>query len=105
MLPLRVHLFRHDCDHALLLLLQNKWPTIIDDGAFIGSGSMLVAPVRIGAGATIGAGSTITENAPDGELSLTRARQTTVAGWKRPAKLDEDEKAAAIDAALKQPKS
>ena len=43
----------------------NKWPTVIDDGAFIGSGSMLVAPVRIGAGATIGAGSTITENAPD----------------------------------------
>jgi bifunctional UDP-N-acetylglucosamine pyrophosphorylase / glucosamine-1-phosphate N-acetyltransferase len=84
---------------------QNKWPTIIDDGAFIGSGSMLVAPVRIGAGATIGAGSTITENAPDGALSLTRAQQTTVTGWKRPAKLDEDEKAAAIDAALKQPKS
>ena len=38
----------------------NKWPTVIEDGAFIGSGSMLVAPVRIGAGATIGAGSTIT---------------------------------------------
>ncbi len=42
----------------------NKWPTAIDDGAFIGSGSMLVAPVRIGAGATIGAGSTITANTP-----------------------------------------
>jgi bifunctional UDP-N-acetylglucosamine pyrophosphorylase/glucosamine-1-phosphate N-acetyltransferase len=40
---------------------QNKWPTVIEDGAFIGSGSMLVAPVRIGAGATIGAGSTITQ--------------------------------------------
>jgi bifunctional UDP-N-acetylglucosamine pyrophosphorylase/glucosamine-1-phosphate N-acetyltransferase len=63
-----------------------------------------VAPVRIGAGATIGAGSTITQNAPSGELTLTRAKQTAVAGWKRPAKLDEDEKAAAIDAALKQPK-
>jgi bifunctional UDP-N-acetylglucosamine pyrophosphorylase/glucosamine-1-phosphate N-acetyltransferase len=84
---------------------QNKWPTVIEDRAFIGSGSMLVAPVRIGAGATIGAGSTITQNAPSGELTLTRAKQTTVAGWKRPAKLDEDEKAAAIDAALKQPKS
>ena len=83
---------------------QNKWPTHIEDGAFIGSGSMLVAPVRVGAGATIGAGSTITQNAPDGELTLTRARQITVAGWKRPNKLDEDKKAAAIDAALKPPK-
>jgi bifunctional UDP-N-acetylglucosamine pyrophosphorylase/glucosamine-1-phosphate N-acetyltransferase len=79
---------------------QNKWPTIIEDGAFIGSGSMLVAPVRIGAGATIGAGSTITQNAPEGELTLTRAKQTTVAGWKRPGKLDEDEKAAAIATAI-----
>jgi bifunctional UDP-N-acetylglucosamine pyrophosphorylase/glucosamine-1-phosphate N-acetyltransferase len=83
---------------------QNKWPTHIEDGAFIGSGSMLVAPVRVGAGATIGAGSTVSQNAPDGELTLTRAKQITVAGWKRPNKLDEDEKAAAIDAALKPPK-
>jgi bifunctional UDP-N-acetylglucosamine pyrophosphorylase/glucosamine-1-phosphate N-acetyltransferase len=83
---------------------QNKWPTLIEDGAFIGSGSMLVAPVRIGAGATIGAGSTITQNAPDGELTLTRAAQTTVAGWQRPTKLDEEEKAAAIDTALRVPK-
>jgi bifunctional UDP-N-acetylglucosamine pyrophosphorylase / glucosamine-1-phosphate N-acetyltransferase len=83
---------------------QNKWPTFIEDGVFIGSGSMLVAPVRIGAGATIGAGSTITQNAPDGELTLTRARQTTVAGWQRPSQLDDEEKAAAIDRALKQPK-
>jgi bifunctional UDP-N-acetylglucosamine pyrophosphorylase/glucosamine-1-phosphate N-acetyltransferase len=80
---------------------QNKWPTLIGDGAFIGSGSMLVAPVSIGAGATIGAGSTITQNAPDGELTLTRPKQTTVAGWKRPRKLDEEEKAAAIAEALK----
>jgi bifunctional UDP-N-acetylglucosamine pyrophosphorylase/glucosamine-1-phosphate N-acetyltransferase len=80
---------------------ENKWPTVIEDRAFIGSGSMLVAPVRIGAGATIGAGSTITQNAPSGELTLTRAKQTTVAGWKRPKKLDDDEKAAAIDGALK----
>ena len=83
---------------------QNKWPTLIEDGAFIGSGSMLVAPVRIGAGATIGAGSTITQNAPEGELTLTRAKQTTVDGWQRPAKLNEEEKAAVIDAALKRPK-
>jgi len=79
---------------------QNKWPTFIEDRAFIGSGSMLVAPVRIGAGATIGAGSTITQNAPGGELTLTRARQTTVTGWKRPAKFSDQDKAAAIDAAL-----
>ncbi|MEP6547950.1 MAG: bifunctional UDP-N-acetylglucosamine diphosphorylase/glucosamine-1-phosphate N-acetyltransferase GlmU [Gammaproteobacteria bacterium] len=82
---------------------HNKWPTVIEDGAFIGSGSMLVAPVRIGAGATIGAGSTITENVPDGELTLTRAKQTTITGWKRPVKHDAADKAAIIDAALKKP--
>jgi len=82
----------------------NKWPTVIEDGAFIGSGSMLVAPVRIGAQSTIGAGSTITQNAADGELTLTRAKQTTVAGWTRPGKLDDAEKEAAIDGALKPPK-
>jgi bifunctional UDP-N-acetylglucosamine pyrophosphorylase / glucosamine-1-phosphate N-acetyltransferase len=82
---------------------QNKWPTIIEEGAFIGSGSMLVAPVRIGAGATIGAGSTVSQDAPGGELTLTRAPQTTVAGWQRPRKLDAEEKAA-IDKARKQPK-
>jgi len=80
----------------------NKWPTLIEDGAFIGSGSMLVAPVRIGAGATIGAGSVITQSAPDGKLTLTRARQATVQDWNRPGKLPEDEKAVAIEEALKQ---
>jgi bifunctional UDP-N-acetylglucosamine pyrophosphorylase / glucosamine-1-phosphate N-acetyltransferase len=79
----------------------NKWPTVIDDGAFIGSGSMLVAPVRIGAGATIGAGSTIGASTPAGKLTLGRSRQTTVDSWTRPRKLDEEEKAAVIDAALK----
>jgi len=64
----------------------NKHRTIIGDHAFIGSGVMLVAPVSIGAGATIGAGSTITKDAPDGELTLERGKQTTVAGWKRPVK-------------------
>ena len=64
----------------------NKSITTIDDGAFIGSGNMLVAPVRIGKGATTGAGSTITKDAPDGQLTLTRARQTTIEGWKRPEK-------------------
>lgn len=64
----------------------NKWQTHIGDGAFIGSGSMLVAPVRIGAGATIGAGSTITRDAPEGQLTLERSKQITVEGWQRPVK-------------------
>lgn len=64
----------------------NKHRTVIEDGAFIGSDSQLVAPVTIGRGATIAAGSTITRDAPAGELSVSRARQTTVHGWKRPKK-------------------
>ena len=68
----------------------NKSTTTIEDGAFIGSGNMLVAPVRIGKGATTGAGSTITKDAPDGQLTLTRARQQTIDGWKRPQKQDKD---------------
>lgn len=64
----------------------NKHQTIIEDGAFIGSDTQLVAPVTIGANATIGAGSTIRKNAPAGELTLTDSRQRTVAGWKRPVK-------------------
>jgi bifunctional UDP-N-acetylglucosamine pyrophosphorylase/glucosamine-1-phosphate N-acetyltransferase len=82
----------------------DKWPTVIEDGAFIGSGSMLVAPVRIGAGATIGAGSTITEFAPGGTLTLTRARQTTVEGWSRPEKAAPADREAAIERALGPPK-
>ena len=64
----------------------NKHRTVIDDGAFIGSNSALVAPVTIGKGATIGAGSTINKDAPAGELTVSRARQTTVKGWQRPKK-------------------
>src|SRR5262249_46896037 len=64
----------------------NKWGTAIGDSAFIGSGVMLVAPIRIGAGATIGAGSTITHDAPDGKLTLERASQRTVEHWQRPKK-------------------
>jgi len=82
----------------------NKWPTAIDDGAFIGSGSMLVAPVRIGAQATIGAGSTISASAPDAKLTLTRPPQVTVAGWERPRKLDPAEYDAAVESAMKSPK-
>jgi len=64
----------------------NKWRTEIGAGAFIGSGSMLVAPVKIGAGATIGAGSTITKDTPDDKLTLERSKQLTLDGWKRPVK-------------------
>ena len=64
----------------------NKHPTIIGDGAFIGSGVELVAPVEIGPGATIGAGSTITKSAPSGELAIERGRQKTIKGWTRPTK-------------------
>jgi bifunctional UDP-N-acetylglucosamine pyrophosphorylase/glucosamine-1-phosphate N-acetyltransferase len=67
----------------------NKHRTVIGDKAFIGSGSMLVAPVEIGAGATIGAGSTITKAAPSGELTLARSKQVTVSGWQRPKKKPE----------------
>jgi bifunctional UDP-N-acetylglucosamine pyrophosphorylase/glucosamine-1-phosphate N-acetyltransferase len=64
----------------------NKFRTEIGDGAFIGSGSMLIAPIKIGANANTGAGSTITKDAPEGKLTLARARQVTIEGWKRPQK-------------------
>ena len=64
----------------------NKWRTEIGDAAFIGSGVMLVAPVKIGHGATIGAGSTITHDAPADKLTLERATQRTVEHWQRPTK-------------------
>lgn len=66
----------------------NKSRTVIGDGAFIGSNSALVAPVEVGAGATIGAGSTVTRSAPEGQLTLARARQQTLPAWQRPAKKD-----------------
>lgn len=69
----------------------NKFRTVIEDNVFIGSDSQLIAPVIIGAGATIAAGSTITKDAPAGELSISRGRQITVKGWKRPVKLAKKE--------------
>lgn len=69
----------------------NKHKTVIGDNAFIGSNSALVAPVSIGDNATIGAGSVIVKDAPAGELSLSRARQLTIAGWKRPVKKKKEE--------------
>ncbi len=64
----------------------NKYRTVIEDEAFIGSDSQLVAPVTVGKGATLGAGTTLTKDAPAGELTLSRARQTTIPGWQRPLK-------------------
>jgi bifunctional UDP-N-acetylglucosamine pyrophosphorylase/glucosamine-1-phosphate N-acetyltransferase len=64
----------------------NKHQTIIKDGAFIGSNTQLIAPVTIGKNATIGAGSTINRDAPDEKLTLSRNKQATLSGWKRPTK-------------------
>lgn len=66
----------------------NKFRTVIEDDAFIGSDSQLVAPVTIGRGATIAAGSTITRDAPADQLTFCRAKeQKSIAGWKRPQKI------------------
>ncbi|MBY4896644.1 bifunctional UDP-N-acetylglucosamine diphosphorylase/glucosamine-1-phosphate N-acetyltransferase GlmU [Cupriavidus sp. AU9028] len=65
----------------------NKHRTVIEDDAFIGSDSQLVAPVTVGRGATLGAGTTLTRDAPAGQLTVSRARQLSVPGWQRPAKL------------------
>ena len=64
----------------------NKFRTIIEDGAFIGSDSQLVAPVTIGKNATIGAGSTITKDSPEHQLTLSRAKQVSISSWQRPVK-------------------
>ena len=64
----------------------NKHLTEIGDGAFIGSDCQLVAPVKVGAGATLGAGTTLGKDAPAGELTITRPKQITITGWKRPVK-------------------
>jgi bifunctional UDP-N-acetylglucosamine pyrophosphorylase/glucosamine-1-phosphate N-acetyltransferase len=60
---------------------QRKYPTIVEDGAFIGSDSQLVAPVRIGRDAYVAAGSSIVEDVPAGALGIARGRQSNVAGW------------------------
>lgn len=64
----------------------NKFRTVVEDDAFIGSDTQLVAPVTVGRGATIGAGSTITKDTPPGGLTLSRAKQLYVPGWQRPLK-------------------
>ncbi|MDA1343086.1 MAG: bifunctional UDP-N-acetylglucosamine diphosphorylase/glucosamine-1-phosphate N-acetyltransferase GlmU [Proteobacteria bacterium] len=64
----------------------NKFRTVIEDGAFIGSDTQLIAPVTIGKNATIGAGSTITKDSPENQLTLSRAKQVSISGWQRPVK-------------------
>lgn len=64
----------------------NKHQTVIGDDVFVGSDTQLVAPVTVAAGSTIGAGSTITKDTPENELTLSRAKQVTLSGWKRPTK-------------------
>jgi len=64
----------------------NKFRTVIEDDVFIGSDTQLVAPVTVGRGATLGAGTTLTRDAPPDQLTVSRAKQITIPGWKRPTK-------------------
>ncbi len=64
----------------------NKFRTVIEDDAFIGSDTQLVAPVTVGRGATLGAGTTLTRDAPPDQLTVSRAKQVSIPGWKRPVK-------------------
>jgi len=64
----------------------NKHRTVIEDDVFIGSDTQLVAPVTVGRGATLGAGTTLTRDAPPEQLTVSRAKQLSIAGWKRPVK-------------------
>jgi bifunctional UDP-N-acetylglucosamine pyrophosphorylase/glucosamine-1-phosphate N-acetyltransferase len=65
----------------------NKHRTVIEDDAFIGGDTQLVAPVTVGKGATIGAGTTLTKDAPPDSLTVSRAKQTSIASWQRPVKI------------------
>ncbi|WP_159991396.1 bifunctional UDP-N-acetylglucosamine diphosphorylase/glucosamine-1-phosphate N-acetyltransferase GlmU [Pelistega ratti] len=64
----------------------NKFQTIIEDGAFIGSDSQLIAPVKVGTNATLGAGTTLANDAPAEQLTISRVKQLTISHWKRPTK-------------------
>ena len=63
-----------------------KHRTIIEADVHVGSNCVLVAPITLGAGGTVGGGSTLTKDTPAGALSLARARQVSIANWKRPSK-------------------
>ncbi len=65
----------------------NKFRTVIEDDAFIGSDSQLIAPVTVGKGATLGAGTTLSKDAPAGKLTVSRPRQVTIDSWVRPVKV------------------
>nr|WP_160407791.1 MULTISPECIES: bifunctional UDP-N-acetylglucosamine diphosphorylase/glucosamine-1-phosphate N-acetyltransferase GlmU [unclassified Gilliamella] len=69
----------------------NKFKTIIEDDVFVGSDTQLIAPVKVGKGATIAAGTTVTNNVNDNELVVSRVKQKQLAGWKRPTKLTNEE--------------
>ncbi|WP_227763964.1 bifunctional UDP-N-acetylglucosamine diphosphorylase/glucosamine-1-phosphate N-acetyltransferase GlmU [Zhaonella formicivorans] len=71
---------------------KNKWLTEIEDGAFIGSNSNLVAPVKVERNAYVAAGSTITENVPAGALGVARGRQANIPGWVKEKKKQLEEK-------------
>ena len=64
----------------------NKHRTVIEDDVFIGSDTQLIAPVTVGRGATIGAGTTLSKDAPPDQLTVSRAKQASIPGWKRPVK-------------------
>ena len=64
----------------------DKHKTIIEDDVFVGSNTQIVAPLKVGKGATIGAGSTITKDVPKNDLTLSRAQQKTISGWAKPVK-------------------
>lgn len=70
----------------------NKYQTIIEDDVFVGSDTQLVAPVTVAQGSTIGAGSTITKDTPPETLTLSRAKQMSIDGWKRPVKKPKGER-------------
>ncbi|MDC8757830.1 bifunctional UDP-N-acetylglucosamine diphosphorylase/glucosamine-1-phosphate N-acetyltransferase GlmU [Janthinobacterium fluminis] len=65
----------------------NKFRTVIEDDAFIGSDSQLIAPVTVGKGATLGAGTSLSQDAPAGKLTISRSRQITIEAWERPVKV------------------
>ena len=82
-------------DPKLIKKYRSELPTInglIDDGAFIGSNTCLVAPVTVGAGAIIGAGSTITAEVPPGALGIARGKQKNITGWTTRKRQENNEK-------------
>ena len=69
---------------------SNKFKTEIDDDAFIGSNTSLIAPVKVGKEATIGAGSAISKDVPDHQLAVARGKQVIIEDWQRPKKNNQD---------------